>query len=475
MTAEKNRKTRLLFLTPKQEVPRAMYTRKVRERYTRSAQVLPNLPTAYLAAYLEQAGIQVDILDAFALGLSVEETAARVRRLNPDLLGYNLITENFLDTLAWIGEIKQRTGIRTVVGGLQLALYPEETLSYREIDIGVTGEGWRTLEELIHCLDRGGDLAEVRGICYREGGTYRNTPDRSEDLSLEDVPYPARHLLPNECYTTVMSKEWPITVMISASGCPFHCAYCDVPHEHYFSRSAAHVVGEMEECVKRYGIREIWFQDESFTVSRDRVLEICDGILSRGLRVNWSIRTRPDLVDRELLRVMQRAGMSKVHFGVESGDPAVLKRLKRMIPIEKTREAVRISREEGLTTLGFFMIGLPGEDEKSIGKTMRLALDLDCDYIQVNKFVPCPPSPLYRELVEETGIDYWREYTLGNSGIIDRLPGLGSNLGPAELDLWQRRFFRAYYYRPSYVWKRLMKLSSIKEFRNLVGSALALR
>ncbi len=407
--------------------------------------------------------------------MSLEETVERVRRLEPSLIGYNLITENFLDTLVWIREIKERTGVTTVVGGLHMSLYPQETMTHEAIDIGVTGEGWYTLEELIRCRETGGDLSGVRGICYREKGAYCATQPRADTLSLDEVPFPARHLLPNHRYTTVMSREWPVTVMISASGCPFRCAYCDVPHDNYISRQPGKVVDEIEECVDRFGIREIWFQDESFTVSRDRVLQICEEILRRSLNVHWSIRTRPDLVDRELLRAMKRAGLTKVHFGVESGDPAVLQRLARSIPVEKTRETVRSARAEGLTTLGFFMIGLPGDDERSIRKTMRLALDLNCDYIQVNKFVPCPPSPLYRELVEESGVDYWREYTLGDEAIIGRLPGLGSRIDAAELDLWQRRFFRHYYYRPSYVWNRLRKIGSMKEFRNLVGSALAIR
>jgi len=272
-----------------------------------------------------------------------------------------------------------------------------------------------------------------------------------------------------------MTQEWPITVMLSALGCPFGCSYCDVPPGRYQSRPPAHTVDEIEECVKRFGIREILFQDETFTINRERVLELCELILARGIDVSWSIRARPDLVDREVLRAMKKAGLSKINYGIESGDPEMLKKMKRAIPLDVTRQAVRWTKEEGITTLGFFILGFPGETEEGLKKTIRFALDLDCDFIQVNKMVPQPPSKLYRQLVEETGIDYWRKYTLGNADILSRLPGIGSAFSPGELDDWQRRFFRAFYYRPSYIWKRLAKLRSPREFSQLARAALSIR
>jgi len=466
---------RFLFIIPKQEVPRPMYTEKVWRQYTRSAQVLPNLPSAYLAAWLEKLGYEVKIIDAFAERLRPEETARRAREFDPAVIGYNLITENFLDTLAAIEGVKRLTGIPVIAGGLHMSLYPAETMTHEAIDYGVTGEGWQTLPDLLERLAAGADPASVRGICYREGGEYRVTEPRPDTLTLEDVPFPARHLLPNDRYTTVMSRQWPITVMVSALGCPFRCAYCDVPGDRYQARPAEHVVAEMEECVRKFGIREIWFQDESFTIDKNRSAEISELLLSRGVEVKWSIRTRPDLVDRKNLRLMKRAGLMKVHLGVESGSPEVLERLNRKMDLETIRRAVRWSREEGITTLGFFMIGLPGETAEDVRRTIKLALELDCDYIQVNKFVPCPPSPLYRELVERTGIDYWAEYTKGNADIIGELAGRGSEFTPSELDEWQQIFFRSYYYRPSYIWRRLRQLGSFREFKNLALSAASLR
>jgi len=466
---------RLIFINPPMAVTEQIYTKRVAKQYTSSAYVLPNTSIAYLAAYMEKVGYEVRIIDAFALGLSMDETAEQIRRFDPFAVCYSLCTQNFLNTLSWIKGIKERTGILTIVGGLQMSIYPREVLTYPEIDYGVIGDGWETMPELLQCVAEQGDLSTIRGICYREDGEYRETPERPVKFTLEDVPYMARHLLPNDRYTTVMTQEWPITIMLSALGCPLRCAYCDVPTGRYQARLPEHVVDEIDECVNRYGIREILFQDETFTLNRSRVLETCELIRSRGLKFHWSIRARVDYVDREILHAMKEAGLTKINFGIESGNPEILKKMNRDIPLDVVRQAICWTKEEGLTTLGFFIIGFPGETEADVKETIKFALELDCDFIQVNKMVPQPPSPVYRELVERTGIDYWREYTLGNAGILGALPGIGSSFDPESLDIWQRRFFRKYYYRPSYILKRLKKISSFKEMKGLARAALSIR
>ncbi len=466
---------RIVFINPPMAVTEQIYTKRVARQYTSSAYVLPNTSLAYLAGYMVKSGYEVKIIDAFALGLTLAETAELVKRFDPFAVGYSLCTQNFLNSLSWIEGIKAATGIPTIVGGLQMSIYPREVFSHSAIDYGVIGDGWETLPELLECLAAGGDLSRIRGICYREGGEYRATGERPSRLTLEDVPFMARQLLPNDRYTTVMTRRWPITIMLSALGCPLRCAYCDVPAGRYQARSPEHVVEEIAECVNRFGIREILFQDETFTLNRSRVLEICDLIRSRGLKVEWSIRSRPDYLDRETLRAMKGAGLDKINFGIESGNPGILKKMNRDIPLDQVRRAVAWTKEEGITTLGFFIIGFPGETAGDVRDTIRFALELDCDFIQVNKMVPQPPSPAYRELVEKTGIDYWREYTLGNAGILSRLPGVGSAFDPAALDRWQRRFFRKFYYRPSYIMKRLRNVGSFKELQGLARAALSIR
>ena len=472
----RKKEKRILFINPQLAVTEQIYTKKVAKQYSAGAYVLPNTSLAYLASYLEKLGYRVRIIDAAASGLTIKETVERAREFDPFAICYSLCTQNFLNSLAWLKEIKLQTGVTTIVGGFQMDLYPREVLSYEEIDVGVIGEGWETLPELLECLADGGKLSQVKGICYREEGRYQQTEARPDSgLGLDDVPFMARHLLPNENYTTVMTQEWPITVMLSSLGCPYRCSYCDVPVKEFSPRSAEQVVDEIQECVERFGIREILFQDEIFTLKRKRVFEICELIQSRGIKVKWSIRARPDLVDREILREMKSSGLTKVNFGIESGDPEMLKKMNRDIPLDVIRQAVAWTKEADLVTLGFFIIGFPEETEEGIKRTIRFALELDCDFIQVNKMVPQPPSVFYQNLVKKTGIDYWREYTLGNAAILAQLPGIGSSFSPEELDVWQRKFFQKYYYRPSYIIKRLRRIGSVRELAGLARGALSIR
>ena len=364
---QRKRKIRVALVNLPQCVPELMYTPRVRKAYTETAQILPNLSLAYLAAGLEREGFEVLFIEAFALGLSVDEIGRKLREFQPVAVGYNLITETFLESLACIRAVRERCPIPNVVGGMHLSLYPGETLSHQCIDYGIIGEGWEAMPELLHALaDGGAGLDAVRGLIFRRDGMVVRNPARDAVTQLETFPFPARRLLPINAYNCVMSKRHPITVMISSYGCPFHCAYCDVGNLGYQMRSAASVVAEMRECRSKYGIREIWFQDETFTLKEERILAICEAIRSEGLDITWSIRTRVELVSRAMLREMRSAGCFKIHFGVESADPTVLEHLNRNIPLEKIRCAFAWAKEEKISTLAFFMIGNPGEDRASI-------------------------------------------------------------------------------------------------------------
>jgi len=462
---------RIAFVNPKNEMPKLKYTRKVQRQYSDRGQVFPNLSICYLAALLEKMGHQVRVVDSNALGLSVAETLRELEQFDPQVIGFNILTESFLDHLEWIKSVKAALRAPIIVGGFHLKLYPRETMTHRAIDYAVVGPGWKTLPELLEAIeDNGRNLNRVKGIAYRENGDIVLTPPREDATTLDDVPFPARYLIPNECYTTILTKHWPITVMLSAMGCPFRCLYCDMTG---FSqlRDPIRVVDEMEECVKKFGVREIFIQDETFTINRKRVMAICEEIVRRKLRFDFAIRTRPDCVDREMLRLMKDAGCIRVNYGFEVADEGVAQRVNRRIPIETMHNAVRWAKEVGLTTLGFFLLGCPGETVETIKKNISLAVALDTDFVSISKLVPVPNSRLYEMIKERTGIDYWREFTLGNRGIITQIAYYDSTVQGDELDYWLTRAYRAFYLRPASIVRTLMRVRSLRELVNLVTSA----
>ena len=222
----------------------------------------------------------------------------------------------------------------------------------------------------------------MKGIGYREGEKIILTATQPPIPKDYKLPFPARQLLPNEKYFTVISKRSPITSFLSSSGCPFSCIYCDIDRN-VILRDPLDVVKEIEECVYKFGIKEIMFYDETFTLDKKRVHKICDEIIKRKIDIVWGMRTRVDCVDRELIFKMAKAGCIRANLGIESGDEEMLKFIKKYIPLGQIRKAVKWCNEAGMDVFGYFMMGLPNETRETIKKTIEFSKQLDLDYIKV--------------------------------------------------------------------------------------------
>lgn len=464
---------RIAFIYPPQQVCKSASTEKIYRQNSREGAILPPLGIAYLASILEKKHI-VKIFDANALRLVVDEVIKELDLFKPDLLLFTLITPNFRVDLEWIKAIKKKHNIPVIVGGPQATLYPSETLTFDVIDFCVIGEGWETLPELIDCLAGISDCQTVKGIAFRQNGKIVVTEKRQGRTNISNAPFPARHLLPNEKYSTILSKRHPATVMMSSSGCPFQCIYC-LHDNNVVLRDPIKVVDEMEECRTRFKIREINFYDEIFSLDRQRVVLICEEIMRRKLDVVWSIRTRPDCVNEALIKLFAKAGCVRINYGIESASPEILKMIKRDIPLSQIIDVVRWTRREKIDVLGFFIIGFPGENKQNILKTIALAKELNFDYVQISKLVPAPNTELYAMVMEKSGRDFWREYILGYAEQPNGFAPLDSNISVDELDEWIKKVHRSFYLRPDFIFRTLLKVRSFKELRGLVNSALALQ
>ena len=280
-------------------------------------------------------------------------------------------------------------------------------------------------------------------------------------------------MLPNEKYDTVLSKKRPITTMITALGCPFRCTYCCTDTS-VRSRSAEHIVAEIEECILKYDIKEIEFYDETFTIDKKRLFRVLDLIEEKGLKFLWSARTRADCVTKEMLNRMAKAGCIRINYGIESGDTAILKSINRNIKLETIRDAIRWSKEAGITVFGFFMIGLPGDNKDSIERTIKLMLELDLDFVQLNKFVAIPNSQIYEDIKRDTGEDFWRDYTLGKVSL-DSFKSYKVNVSPEELNNYLDMGYKKFYFRPKYIWQKLLAVRSFNELLRMASAALSLK
>lgn len=433
--------------------------------------VFPNLSLLYVAGCLEAAGAKVQFIDVHAENLSLDETVARLQAFGPSYIGYTITTYLFYQTLSWVREIKARVPVPTLVGGVHMGMYPRETMSHACLDYGVTGEAEVTLPELLRTVEDGGDLGQVRGIVYRGAdGVPVVTPAAPMLGTIDEAPFPARHLIDNALYYSFISKYKNFTGLMTSRGCPYRCIFCEQGGLKFRPRSPKNVVDEMELAVKEHGVREFDFFDSAFTIQKPRVVEICEEINRRRLDVIWAARTRVDCVNEETLRAMRSAGCVRIYYGIESGNRQVLRTLLKASNLEKCKETVALTRRSGIDTFGYFMVGNPGEDEATVRQTIRFALELDLDYAQFSKTTPMPGTEMYRMFLDEFGTDYWREFLLDEDKD-QYIPRPGCDLTETQIQELTQLAYLRFYYRPSYMMRALHKMKSWPEFRRSVSTA----
>jgi len=429
--------------------------------------LFPPLSLAWVAAIAEQAGHEVIIVDARTLDLSKEETLEVLEAFNPDIMGFMMTTYMFPDTLEWIKFLKQYLKVPTLIGGYNLRVYPKESVSHPEIDFGVVEHAYYTIPALFKELEsKDPNFSNVPGLVYKKGENVVVTP-HPQEIIFNEFPNPARHLLPNELYAEFPTEKKNFTVMVTSLGCPYDCKFCEASKTPYNPRSPELVVEEIEECYLQHGIREIDIFDYEFTGIKSRVLEICRLLQDKKINIKWACRSRVDTVDQELLEEMKRAGCSRIYFGLESGDQKILNGVSKKISIAQIQKTLGVCDSLGIKTLGFFLIGAPGDTKESIKKTIRFAKRLKLDYVQFSKCLAKPLTPLWKDLFKNGESDYWRNWIMGEE--TDReLPQPWTSLTNKEINTITRWAYISYYARPQYVLRQLYKLRSLSEFKRKV-------
>lgn len=421
----------------------------------------PPLGLAYLGAVSEERGDKVRILD-----MEVEETplSQALREERPDLVG---ITANTIQIkAAWrvAQEIKAEIDLPIVFGGPHPTVLPEESTQRPEVDIVVRGEGEATWADLCQRLEEGAWLEEVEGISYRQNGRVIHNPDRPVIADIDSLPFPAHHLFQMERYTnlqpTLDTIEGRSFSILTSRGCPYRCTYCSqISPRLWRMRSPENVVAEWRWLVNDLGAREIGVLDDSFNIDRKRVLAICDLLISEGLsHVPWIMINgiRANLADEELLGRMREAGCLRTAFGVESGNQEILDTvIDKHLTLEEIRAAFKAAKSVGMETIGFFIIGLPGETEETIEETIRFACELDPLVANFSMATPFPGTEM-REVVLKRGrllAQDWEDYAF-----FEDKPTFEMDDLPAELvERKWKEAYRRFYLRPSRIARTLLR------------------
>lgn len=375
----------------------------------------PPLGLAYLGAALEAAGAEARVLDFVVHPYSTEALARVLAEFRPHLVGATAVTMTVDGALAALAEAKRlHPSAVTVAGGPHVTFCARETLAVCPgLDVVVLGEGEETVVELARAAAGGAGLGRVRGIAFREGDAVRVTARRPRIRDLDRLPLPARHLLPLGRYRAL---GMPIS-MITSRGCPHRCIFCvgrRMVGARVRLRAADRVADELEHLA-RLGFHQVNIADDLFTADAARCEAVCDEILRRGLRVAWTAFARVDTLRRDLLAHMKAAGCTAVSFGIESGNPGILKTVRKGITLAQVEAAVRMCADTGVAALASFILGLPGETPATLRETAAFAERLESLGLMYGYHLLAPfPGTRVRDRSREYGLkivtDDWRAY-----------------------------------------------------------------
>ena len=367
---------------------------------------VPPLGLAYIAAVLEDAGIEVKIFDNFLYGKPVSFIRNLVSNYKPDIVGISCFTINLSTALETARIIKEvLPSIKVVFGGAHATLFPKQLLENKDVDVVVEGEGEYAFRELVlrQCAEE--KIADVGNISYRHktAGIVSN-PRMALIKNLDDLPFPARHLLPMKEYPNVsfMMKAKPLLTLNTSRGCPFRCSFCATTWRgSYRSFSPSRIVDEIEILVEKYNAKGVYFREDNFTASPKRVTSICDELIRRKIDIEWICESRVNLLSLKLLENMYKAGCRAMWFGVESGSQRILDFLQKDITTEQVINAFILCKKVGIKTGASFMVGIPGETKEDMRKTFELAHRIDADWPWFSSFQCRPGSELYNKVINE--------------------------------------------------------------------------
>ncbi len=375
----------------------------------------------------------------------------------PDYIGITFTTPLVTESIALAATARELCPESVVIaGGVHASTLPEEVLRDTGFDVVVIGEGENTLREIC----RGDSLEDIRGIAYMEEGRLKQTPPRELIADLDELPMPAWQLYDLKYYRSprIASRKNPVGYMETNRGCNHHCTYCsqNIFGHSVREKSPGRVVDEMFRMLE-LGFNDIHIKDNNFTANIDRAKEVCRLLIQRDFPAPWALPTGVNVhdVDAEFFGLAKESGCYQVAFGIESASSEVLGKVGKRQDIELMRRAVNMAHEAGIETVGFFMIGLPGDTEETLRETLRFACSIPLTYLKASMTLPFPSSALFRQIEREGRIKS-RNWDIYNFHCTTEV-WEHENLSWETIRKYYGLFHRKFYFRPSYIWKRFWR------------------
>lgn len=430
---------------------------------------------AYCTAVLEKEGFRVELYDFCANNWDKQKLRNLVKEESADFVVLDSTTPSIYSDIECAKICKEESSAKVIMVGPHISALPKETLELAKgsVDVAAIGEYDYTVKDTINNFD---NLDNVRGIAYWSDNQVKLTPQRELIENLDELPFPAWHHLDLMKYFDG-SKLYPYIDIISGRGCPNRCIFCLWPQvmhgTRYRLRSSKSVVDEIEYdiklCPKILRGGEFFFEDDTFSVDKNRAIIICEEILRRNLKITFSVNVRVDSYDLEMFTLMKKAGCRELLVGFESADQTILDNLAKNIKVDQMQEFMDIAKKSNLEVHGCFVFGLPGETKETIEKTTDLALSLGLNTVQFSAAVPFPGTDYY-QICKERGwlkSEDWRDWLReGEQATVIKSQDLSSK----EIDQYVDIALKRFYLRPGYIFDFIFKNRSFSDlYRKVKG------
>jgi len=423
---------------------------------------------AYATAILEENKFNVELIDCRPDYIPLKELLKKVDS-NVGLAVIQTSTPSIEQDLLSVRAIKEKNPkIITVLVGPHVTIYAKEILEKNKfIDIIALGEYDYTILDIVKNKDR----FKIKGIAFRKGNDIIKTESRELISELDQMPFPARHFFHVEKYYSPLFSAKPSLRLISSRGCPFQCTFCAWPQIMYGRkirlRNPKKVVDEIEEMINKFKVKELYFDDDTFGVIPEHAISICNEIIKRKIKIPWISMGRVDKINKQVLESLKKAGCRVIKYGVESGNPEILKNIKKGITIEQIKKTFNLTRKYKILSYATVIFGLPGETKKTIKQTIDFIKKLNPDFVQFSIATPYPGTEFFKQAQEKNWLTFkkWNDYDSIDKSMIEY-----PNLSKKEIEQAVNTAYKQFYFRPKYLLGQLLKIKSFKQLKqNIKG------
>ena len=430
---------------------------------------------AYAVSVLKSEKFDVLGIDAVEKDFDIKSFVEEIKKINPKIIFLEISTPSIQSDLETAKQLKENTNVIVALMGPHATYFHKEILEqYNFVDICIRNEFEFSVKEICKAIKSSKSLKDVLGITYRESSRVIINKNMPMIENLDEVPFPDRNDFKLESYQQAFYGGKKTALIISSRGCPYQCTFCLWPdtlygHKHR-ERSPKNIVDEIEYLIKNHGVDEIYFDDDSFTVSKKHVVDVCKEIEARNIKIPWMCMGRVNNVDEEILSTMKNAGCKEIFYGFESGSQEILNHSCKNITLEQIKNAVSLTQKTGICAGGSFVFGLPKESMKTVKETIKFAKKLGANYVQFTLAAPFPGTKLYEEAKQKNllKLNSWADLD-GTKGPIMETEFLNKR----QMSGIIRRAYLSYYTSPRIIIQNLKSISDWNSFRKVTRGAFS--